>query len=236
MDAVLKQSQKNIKIMQGAILASLCLHAMFIFLVPKFDYKQTSKQKQEITVELVKPEKKPEPPPPPPEPPKPKPIKPTPILPTPVKTPVIKQPEPVTVKPVATPPPVIAAAPTVESKPEVVVKQPPEPPKVIGPTEGEIEAARAAFKSAAHREIKKGQKYPKIAEMRGIEGDVKLEIKIDAQGNVTDVKVIEGSGSEALDNAAIESAKRANLKQHLQEILRGRLDSVTVTVSFKMAQ
>lgn len=236
MNAVLTQSKNNSQWLGWAILVSMCLHIAIMVFVPKWQLTQKKPSPAPIEVELMQAAapSQPEPTPPTPEPkvlpkpselPKPKPS----VLPQPTQPP-----KPVTEP---NPTPVIAVAPTKsEVKPELVVPPPPppEPPKVTGPSEGDIEGARNAFRSAAHRELKRGQRYPKIAIERGVEGEVKLEISLDKEGNVTNVSVVESSGSSALDEAAINAAKRANLKQHIQDILKGKIDSVTVTVSFKL--
>jgi protein TonB len=112
---------------------------------------------------------------------------------------------------------------------------PPEPVKVTGPSDSDIDAARAAYRNQVQRELKRNQRYPKVAETRGIEGDVRLEISIDDNGNVTNVSIAESSGNSALDDAAIAAVKRSNLKQYMQDILRGYIDTITVTVGFKLA-
>jgi protein TonB len=83
--------------------------------------------------------------------------------------------------------------------------------------------------------LKRNQRYPKIAQQRSIQGDVGLEISIDANGNVTNVTVVESSGNDSLDNAAIDAVKRSNIKQYMKDILRGYVDKITVTVGFKLA-
>lgn len=240
------------------MIASLLIHAAIMFTLPKPDYDLPPPKKQEIQIELVK-----EPPPAPvvpvtpPEPVKPVPTKPEPVKPTPIKQepkpvehkPVMPQKTVTTTEPVAEnrpvvespTPAVITAKPSpTEAKPEVVAPPPaptppPEPAKATGPSEGDIEAARNAFRSAAHRELKKNQRYPRIAQDRGIEGDVKLSINLDDHGNVTGIEVVESSGNKALDDAALAAAQKSQLKPHFNEILRGKINNIIVTVSFKLA-
>jgi len=255
--AVLKESKQFNHLLEWCLIASLLIHALFMFTLPKPDYDLPPPKKQEIRIELVKeqppapvqPSAEPEPTPPKPlpEPPKPqpapvkhepKPVKPEPAPQKPSPEPVVETPHPVVESPT---PPVIAAKPTVsEAKPEVIVAPPappappPEPVKA-GPSEGDIEAARNAFRSAAHRELKKNQRYPRIAQDRGIEGDVKLSINIDDHGNITGIEVVESSGNKAIDDAAMSAAQKSQLKQHFTEILRGKINNIIVTVSFKLA-
>ena len=51
--------------------------------------------------------------------------------------------------------------------------------------------------------------YPKGARQRGEQGDVVLEIRVNAEGTVDDVKVATSSGFAELDEAAIRAAKSA---------------------------
>lgn len=260
--AVLKDSKQFNHLLEWCLIASLLVHAMFMFTLPKPDYDLPPPQKQEIRIELVKeqppapphlttePEPKPLPEPPKPQPTPvkqdPKPIKHEPVVqkPTPAPEPSMEAPRPVVE---ASTPPVIAAKPTVsEAKPDVVTPPPappappalpappPEPVKV-GPSEGDIEAARNAFRNAAHKELKKNQRYPRIAQDRGIEGEVKLSINIDDHGNITGIEIVESSGNRAIDDAAMTAAKKSELKQHFNEVLHGKINNIIVTVSFKLA-
>ena len=51
--------------------------------------------------------------------------------------------------------------------------------------------------------------YPKGARQRGEQGDVILEIRVNAEGTVDDVRVATSSGFTELDEAAIRAAKAA---------------------------
>ncbi len=263
MQAVLQESKTQFKhVLEWCLIGSLLAHALIMLYVPKPTYEKPPVKKQEIQIELVKetpppavsPPAEPEPTPPPPEPPKPQPVKPPPktVEPKPVEqkltppqkpSPTPEPPaEPARTAPEAPAPAVITAKPTAsESKPEVVVPPPappapaPEPPKATGPSEGDIEAARNAFRSAAHRELKKNQRYPRIAQDRGIEGDVKLSINIDDHGNITGIEIVESSGNRAIDDAALAAAQKSQLKPHFNEILRGRINNIIVTVSFRLS-
>jgi periplasmic protein TonB len=259
--AVLKESKQFKHALEWCLIGSLLIHALIMLFMPKPTYEKPPVTKQEIQIELVKetppapilPAAEPEPTPPPPEPPKPQPVKPPPkpVAPKPVEqkpvpqkaSPVVEPPsEPTHAVAEAPAPAVITAKPSVsESKPELVVPAPPppappaEPPKASGPSEGDIEAARNAFRNAAHRELKKNQRYPRIAQDRGIEGEVKLKINIDDRGEITGIEIVESSGNKAIDDAALSAAQKSQLKPHFNEILRGRINNIVVTVSFKLS-
>jgi periplasmic protein TonB len=235
----------NNNLLAWMLLCSILLHIIFAVVVPKFKFDPIKKEKQTLDIELVQP-KAPEPEPIAiPAPQKLEPVKPPPIKREPIKqTKKVETPqpiaEPVESKPTPTPPappPVIAAVPTPEVKPAFVAPPPPppEPPKVTGPSQSEINAAKNAYRTQVQNELKRNQRYPRIAQQRSIQGDVGLEISIDSDGNVTNVSVVETSGNESLDNAAISAVKRSNIRQFMQEILRGHVDKITVTVGFKLA-
>ncbi|SDK55169.1 outer membrane transport energization protein TonB [Methylophilus rhizosphaerae] len=254
MQAELQGSKQFKHALEWWLLASLLIHALLLLFIPKPTYENRPAKKQEIHIELVKqeaPAAKPEPAPdkpqavePPPRPVAPKPVVTKPAEPKPTPQKVAPMPEtprePTPPAPEVTSQPVITASPAPNaSKSELVVPPPPapppEPPKVTGPSEGDIDAARNAFRSAAHRELKKHQRYPRIAQDRGIEGEVKLSINLDDQGNITGIEIMESSGNRALDDAATTAAQKSQLKPYFHEILRGKINNIVVTVSFKLA-
>lgn len=261
MQAVLKESKQFSHVLEWCLIASLLIHAAIMFTMPKPDYDLPPPKKQEIRIELVKeqppapalPVAEPEPTPVKPEPPKPQPVKSEPKAvehkPVEQKPVAPQKPSPTPEPPTETPrqvvespaPAVITAKPTVsEAKSEMVAPPappapPPEPVKASGPSEGDIEAARNAFKEAAQREIQKNLRYPRIALERGIEGVTNLHITFDDHGNVTSIEVVESSGNKAIDEAAIATIKKSQLKSLFNDLLRGRLKSTNVPVSFKLA-
>lgn len=243
MELTLQHIKENENTLLWAVVCSLLLHVATVTIVPNFTF-EPRKKLEVLKIELApKPEEIPEPPKP--EPPKPieqpkpelvkKEIKKQPLPPPEVKEvapiPVVETPQP--------PPPVMAVAPKVDTPAPVekvyVPPPPPEPPKETGPTDGEIEAARAAYRSNIERELKRNHKYPRIAEQRGLQGEVKVEISLDSEGNVTNIAVVESSGSSVLDDGAIATVKRSNLKQFMKDILKGKLDTIVVPIRFTLA-
>ena len=91
---------------------------------------------------------------------------------------------------------------TIDSEETPPAVKPPPPP-----------AAQAKPKAAAKREVQIAQKklsqhlfYPPEAIARGIEGEVRLIVKLSADGSVDSVNVAASSGHPLLDNAAIKAA------------------------------
>ena len=71
--------------------------------------------------------------------------------------------------------------------------------------------------------------YPKGARQRGEQGDVILELRVNASGTVDDVKIATSSGFAELDAAAMKAAKAAKFSP----ARRGH-DSVASTVRLKL--
>lgn len=227
-----------------ALALSALLHALIVSIMPPFEIK-TPPPKPTLQVELAPP--KPEPPPAevvtPPEPPKPEPKpEPPPVHrpapkkpaaePPPVIAPEPKPAESPRVEP-PPPPPVISSAPKVEEPPPAFTA-PPEPPQPSGPTEADIESARQAYGNALSRAIGKHKRYPRIAQMRGWEGSVRLLLEIDANGKVTSISVEEASDREVFNTEALEMVKRMVQPPPVPDALRGRSFSVRVPISFRL--
>lgn len=235
-----------------ALMISIALHLLLAaFLRPlKLDEPQ---KEPPLTIEIVKPEP-PQPPveeiappqPPQPEPPKPQP-KPEPVKPPAPPKPVERS---LPAKPLESPPPaeppraepppappVISAAPKPEEPPPTFTAPPPpppEPPKPVGPTEAEIESARQAYGNSLSREIGKHKRYPRIAQMRGWEGTVRLLLEIDSHGKVVSVSIEEASDREVLNTEAQEMVKRMVQPPPVPEALRGRSFTVRVPIAFRL--
>ena len=199
--------------------------------LPSFSFEKI--KPKVLTIELAPP--KPEPPPPPPQPKPPEPVKPK-VVPPP-KPVVQKLPIPlVTKSPEVMPPPatVIAAAPKAEALPPTfVAPAPPEPPK---PTvnQADVDNAKNQYGNLLSREVAKHKQYPKIAQMRGWQGDVELDLQIDGSGNLVSSKVRTTSGFEALDKQALEMVKKAAPFPLPPEALRAKTFNVIIPVSFKL--
>ncbi len=238
MDITIKNASVNESTLIWAIIASILLHVLLAVVVPNFKFDDI-KIPNVLKIKLQKPEPPaavPEPPKPI-EPSKPEPIKevikpkitPKPII-KPIETPSpIKQEE-------APPPPavdkVIAVEPTIESKPEVIAPTPIETPKL--PPQVDVGNALNEYGGLLGRAIAKHKQYPKIAQMRGWQGEVMLDLKLDGGGNVLTAKVRDSSGHEALDNQALEMVRKASPFPAPPEALRGRTFNITVPVSFKL--
>lgn len=224
----------------AALLLSMLLHGIAAGFLPGF-LQQSSKPVDLLTVEFQPPPPKPVPPP---EPPKPEPEKPKEIpkkLPPPPKPVPVIQPKaetpPPAVRPEDPPPPpqVIAAAPKAsEPAPAVSVPVPPPepPPKPVTPPD--TDSAKSNYGSLLSREFAKHKQYPRVAQLRGWQGTARIELQIDAQGNVTSTRIADSSGFELLDKQALEMVRKASPLPLPPEALRGKDFTIVVPVSFKL--
>ena len=144
------------------------------------------------------------------------------------------RPEPVhTTEP---PPQVITALPKTEEPPPTFVAPipPPEPPKPKVPPEQDLEIARGNYGNLLSREFAKHKQYPRLAQMRGWQGTSKVELHIDANGNITSSAISESSGFEVLDKQALEMVRKASPLPLPPEVLRGREFTIIVPVAFRL--
>lgn len=84
-------------------------------------------------------------------------------------------------------------APEPEIVASVVVEPPPPPP--------------AAVRVAARIKDYVEPAYPRAARDRGLQGIVRLEADVDADGSVSEVRIVESSGVDAFDAAACEAVR-----------------------------
>jgi periplasmic protein TonB len=88
--------------------------------------------------------------------------------------------------------------------------------------------AALQFKEALFRHILRYQRYPKAAESKGLQGTVKAVFSMDREGKLLGVWIKSSSGQAALDQAAIDTIRRA---QPLPVIPPALPDSMTVDVA-----
>ncbi len=248
MDVAINQSNTSDSTLLWAVVASILLHALLAIALPNFKLDLLKQKPIELTIELLPP-KKPEPvavpePVQPIEPPKPEVIQPKPIKKTqPKETPKsitkpIEAPSPIIeTEPVAEPAPnIIAVTPKIESVPIATV--PPPVAEIVKPVEVnqvDIDNALGDYGNLLGRAIAKHKSYPKIAQMRGQQGDVLLDLKLDGNGNVLSANIKQGSGFDSLDKQALEMVRKASPFPAPPEALRNRNFNITVPVSFKLA-
>lgn len=225
-----------------AIICSILLHITLAYIIPTISFERPKKP-ETIELELVKKELPPAPVPmvTPPEPvkaePLPKPIK---KIKLPPMMPVAEEsPEP-NVTPPPTPTPqitqteVIAVPPKPEAPPNPAPPAPVVAPPPSGPSQAEMDDARSRYGSALWGALEKHKQYPRIAQMRGWQGEVILELLLDGNGKLKSKKVISSSGHEALDKQALDMVEKASPFPTPPEALRGNQFSIRVPIPFRL--
>ena len=130
---------------------------------------------------------------------------------------------------------VLAVAPKVDVSPSPPVPvMVPEPPKLIVPSQAEINAALNGYNNALWGKIGKYKQYPKIAQMRGWQGEVIVELLLDGNGKLKSKKILSSSGYEVLDKQALEMIDKAAPFPSPPEALRASSFSITVPIPFKL--
>jgi len=208
-----------------ALVLSLALHALALAALHPFSL-DSEKLATILDVELT-----PKPPAPPPEPPKliPKrlPLQPVKVAPTPAPiTPRELTPEP---PPRAESIPVISA-PQKAAEPPAFTAPPPELPK---PVAQDVDA-HGNYANLLGREFARYKQYPRLAQMRGWQGTVTVQLQIDGGGVVISSSISQSSGYEALDRQALEMVKKASPLPPPPEALRAHEFTVHVPVVFRL--
>lgn len=225
-----------------AFMFSISVHVILAMVLPNVQFEKKVIPKI-LSIELA-PSRKPEPvtiskPTPTSPAPKPKLSKPT-QLPPPKKrslsTQVIEPLPSSITKPVLEsipPPAIITAAPKPETSP-IITAPSPDPPKPAGANLQDIDTARNLYGDLLAREISKHKQYPRIAQMRGWQGEAKVDLQIDSSGNVLTSKIHDSSGYEVLDKQALEMVIKAAPFPVPPDALRGRVFNILVPVTFHL--
>lgn len=134
---------------------------------------------------------------------------------------------------------VIAVTPKPDAAPSPVPPAPvvaPAPPPLPGPSQAELDDAKGRYGNALWGAIGKHKQYPKIALMRGWQGEAIVELQLDSSGKLKSKKIIQSSGFDALDKQALEMVEKAAPFPLPPEVLRGNSFSIKVTIPFKIEE
>ena len=232
----------NSNILIWAVICSILLHTMLAFVIPNLQFNAIKKPEL-IVVELSK---KPEPTPVAipepikvePDPIKPK-LKPKPEVksitkPLPTTTMVKNETTPASVSPAAVThqTEVIAVTPKADAAPSPMPPAPiamPEPP-----SQADMDEARGRYGNTLWSAIGKHKQYPRIAQMRGWQGEAVVELLLDGNGKLKSKKIIQSSGFESLDKQALEMVEKAAPFPEPPEALRNGSFSIRVPIPFKL--
>ena len=95
---------------------------------------------------------------------------------------------------------------TIAQDDAIPVEAPPPPPPSLTPAKPSARDTLKRDVQIARKKLSKTQYYPPEAVAQNIEGNVRLIIKLSANGAVDDVVIAASSGYTILDNAAVKAA------------------------------
>jgi len=99
---------------------------------------------------------------------------------------------------------------------------------------GTSQEAIESYKVKINKTISKQMQYPRLAQMRGWEGEVILNLKIDGQGTLRESSIKQSSGFKILDEEAIAMVKRASpFRKSLKE-LESIIFNIDVPITFTL--
>lgn len=93
-----------------------------------------------------------------------------------------------------------------------------------------------SFFGSVRKKIESHKKYPRFAKNSGIEGRSGVKITILKSGQLEKVEVVDSSGSEILDNAAMQSIREASPFPPIPMGLRQNRIELSIYLVFKMAK
>ena len=111
---------------------------------------------------------------------------------------------------------------------------PPVKPPPTGPSQADIRAANGDYGNTLWNSISKYKNYPKIAQMRGWQGESIVELQLSGDGKISSKKIIKSSGYDVLDKEALEMVDKATPFPEPPEALRGSRFSITIPIPFKL--
>lgn len=229
LNIALKQTPTNESFIFWAIICSVLLHVFLMLVIPNLNLNQVKLPKT-LVIELVKAPEQPAATPPPVQ------VKPTTKEKSVIKT-LVKPTRSLEAPPPPTQTEVLAVAPKLEAPPSPVPLIPvaiPEVAKTVNLSPADISAALNGYNSALWGKIGKYKQYPKIAQLRGWQGEVIVELLLDGNGNLKSKKILTSSGYDVLDKQALEMIDKAAPFPSPPEVLRSSTFSIRVPIPFKL--
>jgi protein TonB len=84
--------------------------------------------------------------------------------------------------------------------------------------------------------LERHKEYPRAARLKGIQGRALLRLRVTRDGRIAEARIAEGSGSEALDAATLEMARRADPLPPLPPEFPGAVADFIVPVAFSLSR
>lgn len=94
--------------------------------------------------------------------------------------------------------------------------------------------ARADFKAQISAWVEKHKRYPDRLRRRGLQGAPVVRFRIDRAGRVLDCRLDRGSPHEGIDEAALETIRRAEPFPSMPDDLPGQTMEFTVPINFSL--
>ena len=91
-----------------------------------------------------------------------------------------------------------------------------------------------SYRTKLTKSIARQKRYPRIAQMRGWQGEIIIDLKIDGQGNLIKAKIKQGSKFKILDTEGMNMVKRASPFPKPPNELESKIFNVIVPISFKL--
>jgi protein TonB len=95
-------------------------------------------------------------------------------------------------------------------------------------------ATNTAISNSVKKQISARFNYPLLARKRGWEGDVVLELRLEADGRMSNIRIAESSGYTLLDRAALKSAQAAEAAPQVAHWLAGRHMNILIPVYYRL--
>jgi len=227
-----------------AIVCSILLHGLLVLIIPNIHFDAV-KMPEVLEIQLVKQAAPPAPPPQPVQPPAEVVEPQTKAIPKPLPKPVVKQtPSPIVqeTRPIPETPIITAAPEVIAVKPAPERTAPTHTPPVAEPvkeappmpSQADIDNATGRYGNSLWNAISKHKKYPKIAQMRGWQGEAIVELELDGSGKLKSKKITQSSGYEVLDKQALEMVEKAVPFPTPPEALRNSNFTIVIPVPFKL--
>jgi periplasmic protein TonB len=127
-----------------------------------------------------------------------------------------------------------AAAPLSTAPPRVDAS---EPTPAVAPSPGtsaSITRLRASWEKALVKHLNRFKRYPEIARARGNQGEVTVRFTLDRTGHVIAARVVQSSGSTALDEEALAVLKRADPLPAAPDQVGGMTFDQTLPIRFRI--
>ncbi len=135
-----------------------------------------------------------------------------------------------------TPPPSVAAAETIAAAPAFKPAAPTEAPRPAAPAVVQRPQSEllANYRQQLGELLAGRHEYPRVAAMRGWEGEVRLRLKVARKGNLLGVVLDRSSGFDVLDQHAVAMLEGMNTLPPLPEGLEGNDIQVVVPVNYRL--